>query len=54
MFIIFLIREEPCLIELKAEVAWQLKDDIQEMIAFIIEELPKKLKTPEIEKKEKF
>ena len=43
--------EEPCLIELKAEVAWQLKDDIQEMIAFIIEELPKKLKTPETEKK---
>lgn len=43
--------EEPCLIELKAEIAWQLKDDIQEMIAFISEELPKKFKAPDTDKK---
>lgn len=43
--------EEPCLIELKAELAWQLKDDMEEMMAFISQELPQKLKAPDTHKK---
>ena len=43
--------EIPCLIELEAKRARQLKEDIQEIKAFISNELPKRLKGADIEKK---
>lgn len=43
--------EQPCLIELEVDRARQLKEDIQEMKAFISNELPKRLKATDIEKK---
>ena len=43
--------EIPCLIEMRTEEAKALKNDLYEMIAFIVEELPEKLQSVEVETK---